>query len=166
MCRERTNWTSALSADLWIYHLATFQRSGGGGAKIRLSTRLNKLYASRSPLVCNSLDPPIFVWQVCHWFRELSIPRWTGWFWVLWGSRRNSDFFSLLQVQPTAALQHFFQRSTCCQRFAMAAKKNAKVLKSKGALLLLFLSHSILSWAAVVGGCVAAFSFHWQAFQS
>lgn len=40
-----------------IYHIATFQSSEGGGAKIRLSTRLNKPKASRYPLVIAFPNP-------------------------------------------------------------------------------------------------------------
>lgn len=43
------------------FHLATFKRTGGGGVKIRLSTRLNKLNASQTLLVYKLHSPaPLF----------------------------------------------------------------------------------------------------------
>lgn len=145
MCAERPGTQPCQG----IYHLATFQRSGGGGEKIRLSTRLNQLNASRILLVEKFSRPASLCYARLRLLERAASREVDGVSMLLSFMRQEKKFWFFFTAR--SLLQ---STSSCCQRFAMASKKNAKVhVKAKGGSQLFFLCHSVVVAVAGMTRC-------------
>lgn len=123
-----------------IYHLATFQRNRGGGATVRLSTRLNQLNASRILLVCR-ISRPAYYWVAILALVHIGvIYKVDGISVVLSFMRLEKRFWFLFTARNSA---YGCSRTSCILSFVMASKKGTKAQKPKGTSL-------FFSWHAMV----------------